>query len=132
MQTSGLESQMLALQKFFKEKEFKLFHDEAISGSKSSRPALNSMMDEVRKGNVKQVVVFSFSRFSRSCTHLLYSLEEFKKHNTQFISLSENIDTSTPVGNALLAVLGSLSQLEKDLIRERVICGLKRARANGV
>lgn len=58
-------------------------------------------------------------------------MEFLKKHNTQLVSISEAVDTQSSVGQALLAVLGALAQLERDLIRERVIAGLTRARQCG-
>jgi len=67
------------------------YQDENQSGVKSSRPALNKMMEAVRRGEISKVIVYSFSRYARSVTHLLSALEEFKKHNVSFISISENI-----------------------------------------
>lgn len=133
-QQGGLISQLNALQNYCKQhgiSDYKVFQDENVSGSKSSRPALDAMMKEIAEGKCKKVIVFSFSRFSRSCSHLLQSLEFLRKYKTEMTSISEQIDTQTSVGQALLAVLGALAQLERDLIRERVIAGLNRARAEG-
>ena len=85
-------------------------------------------MKEIEEGKCRMLIVFSFSRFSRSCTHLLQSLSLLKKYNCQFVSICEKIDTNSSIGAALVAIIGALAQLERDLIRERVISGLERAK----
>jgi len=110
---------------------YELFVDEGISGTKSSRPSLDRMMKAVKEGTLESVVVYSFSRFARSTTHLLNALQVFKDHNVAFVSLTEKIDTSTPVGVAVFSILAAISQLERDLIAERVKAGLANARAKG-
>lgn len=80
---------------------------------------------------VEQVIVPAFSRLARSTTHLLRALDEFKLHNVSFISLSERLDTSTAAGKMAFTVLAAVSQLERELIIERVKVGLANARAKG-
>jgi DNA invertase Pin-like site-specific DNA recombinase len=99
---------------------------------KSSRPALDRMMNDVRAGLVEKVIVYSFSRYARSVTHLLRALEEFKKVGVGFVSITESIDTNTPLGSAVFTILGAVAQLERDLIAERVRNGLANAKAKGV
>ena len=74
------------------------------------------MMTEVRAGKVSKVIVYSFSRYARSVTHLLNALEEFRKCEVSFISISENIDTDSPLGSAIFAILAAVSQLERDIL----------------
>lgn len=88
-------------------------------------------MAAVEAGGAEQVVVFSFSRFARSVSHLLKALQKFKEKNVRFYSITEALDTNSPMGMALFIILGALAQLERELIRERVIAGLKNARAKG-
>lgn len=133
-QQGGLASQAMALDTYFKREgitNFQVFQDEGVSGSKTSRPALDEMMKLIGENQCKMLVVFSFSRFSRSCSHLLQMVEYLKKQGTQLVSISEQVDTQSSVGQALIAVLGALAQLERDLIRERVTAGLIRARSLG-
>lgn len=80
---------------------------------------------------MKEKIVYSFSRFARSTTHLLNALQVFKKKGVQFVSLTEKIDTNTAVGVAIFSILASISQLERDLIADRVKIGLANARAKG-
>jgi DNA invertase Pin-like site-specific DNA recombinase len=134
MQATGLEAQVRTLKEYCvhnKIAEFELFSDENISGMKSSRPSLDRMMTAVKAGDISCVIVYSFSRFARSTTHLLNALEEFKKRNVAFVSLTEKIDTTSALGLAIFTILGAVAQLERDLISERVRNGLKNARAKG-
>ena len=133
-QSTGLESQVRILKDYCAKNdivEYELFADEGISGTKSSRPALDRMIAAINNGEIKSVVVYSFSRFARSTTHLLNALQIFKTKNVSFVSLTEKIDTSTPVGLAIFSILAAISQLERDLIAERVKAGLANARAKG-
>lgn len=133
-QSTGLESQVRILKDYCEKNDvhnYEIFMDEGISGTKSSRPALDRMIAAVNNGEVSSVVVYSFSRFARSTTHLLNALQIFKAKNVSFVSLTEKIDTSTPVGIAVFSILAAISQLERDLIAERVKAGLANARAKG-
>lgn len=134
-QSTGLDAQVRALRTYCQQNnitDYIIYEDEAISGAKDSRPALNRMMKDVEEGKIERVCVYSFSRYARSTTHLLKALEIFKKRAVSFVSLTEKIDTDTPLGIAVFTIIGAISQLERDLIRERVINGLKAAKARGV
>lgn len=98
---------------------------------KASRPEFNRMMEAVRRGEIHTLLVYSFSRFARSTKHLLNSLEEFDKLEVAFVSLTENLDTKSPIGRALFTIISAIAELERDLTRERVMNGLKNARAKG-
>ena len=133
-QQTGLESQIRALKDWCHRNqvnEYEIFADEGISGAKESRPALNRLMGMVENNEVEQVVVFSFSRFARSTSHLLKGLKTFKEKNTRFISITESIDTNSPLGVALYTILGALAQLEREMIIERVRAGMANAKAKG-
>src|SRR6202166_2544778 len=77
------------------------------------------------------VVVWRFDRFARSVSHLLRAPETFQALGIQFVSLSEQLDTSTPTGKMVFTVLGAVAELERSLIVERVRAGLRNARAKG-
>jgi DNA invertase Pin-like site-specific DNA recombinase len=77
------------------------------------------------------VVVWRFDRFTRSVSHLLKALENFRALGIEFVSLSEQVDTSTPTGKMIFTVLGAVAELERSLIVERVRAGLRNARAKG-
>ena len=105
--------------------------DVGQSGAKDSRPELNILMDDARKRQFDAIVVWRFDRFARSTKHLLSALEEFRSLGVQFISYQENIDTTSPLGQALFTIVSAVAQLERDLIRERVSAGIRHARACG-
>lgn len=105
--------------------------DAGQSGAKESRPELNKLMEDARKRRFDAIVVWRFDRFARSTKHLLLALEEFRSLGIQFISFQENIDTSSPLGQALFTIVSAVAQLERDLIRERVSAGIRNARASG-
>ncbi len=105
--------------------------DKGISGTKESRPALNRLMTDAHRGAFGVVMVWKFDRFARSTRHLLQSLEVFQAKGIEFVSVREQIDTTTPIGKALFTVISVIAELERDLIRERIVTGIERARAKG-
>jgi DNA invertase Pin-like site-specific DNA recombinase len=88
-------------------------------------------MDHARKRQIDAVLVWRFDRFARSTKHLLLALEEFRSKGIQFVSYQENMDTGSPLGQALFTIVAAVAQLERDLIRERVCAGIRNARAAG-
>jgi DNA invertase Pin-like site-specific DNA recombinase len=105
--------------------------DEGVSGSVESRPELNRLMADARKRRFDVVACWRFDRFARSTKHLLLALEEFRLLGVQFLSYQENIDTTSPLGQAVFTIVAAVATLERDLIRDRVRAGLRNARAKG-
>ena len=105
---------------------------DVMSGAKDKRPNLDKLMADARRRRFDAVCVWKFDRFARSTSHLLKALEEFSGLGIDFISLTEAVDTSTPVGKMVFTILGSVAELERSVIRERVISGQKAARRRGV
>jgi DNA invertase Pin-like site-specific DNA recombinase len=105
--------------------------DIGISGTKEKRPELDRLMSDAHRRRFDAVVVFRFDRFARSVSHLLRALETFKAQGIEFVSFSEQMDTSTPAGKMVFTVLGAVAELERSLIVERVKAGLRNARAKG-
>src|SRR3979490_2692135 len=85
--------------------------DCGISGTKDSRPALNRLMADCRRGKIDRVIVWRFDRFARSGSHLLRALEEFRSLNVDFVSVTEAIDTSTAMGRMVFTILGAVAEL---------------------
>ncbi len=110
---------------------FDCYVDKGVSGKKDSRPQLNRMMEDAHARRFDVVVVWRFDRFCRSVSHLLRALETFNALGIQFVSLCEQVDTSTPTGKLVFTVLGAVSEGERNLIAERVRAGLRNARAKG-
>ncbi len=128
------DMQLQALREYCEARGFSVYReyvDEGISGAKDSRPALNALMDDAKKRKFDIVSVWKFDRFARSTKHLLSALDEFRNLGIEFISFSENIDTSTPLGKAIFTIVGAIGELERSLIVERVKAGIKAAKARG-
>src|SRR6201981_553700 len=102
-----------------------------LSGAKDKRPALDRLMAEGHRRRFDAVVVWKFDRFARSVSHMLRALETFRSLGIEFVSLSEQVDTSTPTGKMIFTVLGAVAELERSLIVERVRAGLRNAKAKG-
>ena len=133
-QIGGAESQARALNEWCARNniiDFESFTDHGVSGAKESRPALDKMMERVKNHEAEQVIVFAFSRFARSTMHLLKGLQIFKDCKTRFVSITEQIDTDSSMGVAMFTILGSLAQLERSMIQERVKAGMRNAKAKG-
>ncbi len=129
-----VELQLVELRKYVQDRNwtaYKEYTDIGQSGAKDSRPQLNQLMVDAKRKRFDVVLVWKFDRWARSLKHLVDSLHEFKALDIDFVSLTEGIDTTTPVGMAMFGVIGAMSQLERDLIRERVQAGMKRAKARG-
>ena len=100
----------------------KVYIDAAESGAKSDRPALNEMVRNIKK--VDKVVVYKLDRLSRSQKDTLYLIEDvFLKNGVDFVSMTENFDTATPFGKAIVGILAVFAQLEREQIKERMEMG---------
>jgi DNA invertase Pin-like site-specific DNA recombinase len=105
--------------------------DAGISGAKERRPGLDQVMALARARAVDGVVVAGFDRFGRSLPHLVRALEEFQHLGVGFTSLREQLDLGSPTGRVMFAVIAAMAEFERELIRERIQAGLRRARAQG-
>jgi len=104
---------------------------DCASGSTESRESLNQLMDDARKRKFDVVLVWRFDRFARSSKHLVNALSEFNSLGINFVSYCENIDLSTPMGKAMFTIIAAMAELERNMIRERVLSGLDAARKKG-
>ncbi len=130
----SVDMQLNDLERYSKERRlsvFKVYQDNGVSGTKETRPALSSLMDDARKRKFDVVLVWRFDRFARSTKHLVNALYEFRNLSIDFISYQENIDTSSPLGEAIFTIISAMATLERDIIAERVRGGLRKAKANG-
>ena len=108
---------------------FKIYVDPGYSGGDTNRPGLQDLIRDVEGGLLDKVVVYKLDRLSRSQLDTLYLIEKvFLAHDTDFVSMSENFDTSTPFGRAMIGILAVFAQLEREQIKERMGMG-KEARA---
>jgi len=110
---------------------FKIYKDEGISGAKTKRPELDLMLQDMRTKEFDTLIVWRLDRLGRSTQHLLQLLEEFKNKDVKLIVTSMNIDTSTSQGIFFFTLIGALAQLEREMIRERILLGNQRRKRQG-
>ena len=102
---------------------------EYASGGRWDRPALQNLLRGLKSGDI--VAVWKLDRLTRSLSDLLQILKRLESIGAGFRSLTEAIDTTTPIGKMLTQVLGSFAEFEREMIRERTKLGLARARLEG-
>jgi DNA invertase Pin-like site-specific DNA recombinase len=105
--------------------------DHGVSGAKERRPSLDAMLKAARGRKVDVIAVTKLDRLARSVHHLLAVAKELESLGVNLVVLDQAIDTTTPSGRLLFHVLASVAEFERDLIRERVVSGMRRARAAG-
>lgn len=110
---------------------YKEYSDIGQSGSKESRPEFDKLVKDMRDKKFNCVIVYKLDRIGRSISHLLKLFEEFKKKRINFISVTQNINTTTPEGRMFLHMLMVLAEYERELTISRINAGLKRARSKG-
>jgi DNA invertase Pin-like site-specific DNA recombinase len=104
-------------------------HQDRASGARDDRPGLKACLADLRPGDI--LVVWKLDRLGRSLSHLIRIVEKIKTKGVAFRSLTEQMDTTTPHGEFLFNIFGSLAQYERALIKERVMAGLAAARRRG-
>ena len=105
--------------------------DQGVSGAKERRPALDELLRDTRRRRFDCVVVWRLDRLGRNLKHLITTLDELATLGVSFVSLGEGIDATTAAGRLQMAVLGAIAEFERERIRERVLAGLQRAKAQG-
>lgn len=114
-------------------KNYELFVDGGFSGSNIERPELGRLIKECGEGIISHVIVYKLDRLSRSQKDTLYLIEDvFNPNGISFVSLNENMDTSTPIGRAMLGIMSAFAQLERETIRERTRIGMRERVKRGM
>ena len=116
----SIESQIEYCQFEARGGEYKTFKDKGFSGKNTDRPQFQAMMEAIRRGEVKRVIVYKLDRISRSILDFANMMESFQKYNVEFVSCTEKFDTSTPMGRAMLNICIVFAQLERETIQMRV------------
>ena len=96
------------------------YMDKGFSGKDTNRPGFEKMMNDIRAGNIKRVIVYKLDRISRSILDFANMMEIFQKYHVEFVSSTEKFDTSTPIGRAMLNICIVFAQLERETIQKRV------------
>lgn len=132
----SVEAQKEMLEAYCKTKQIKTYDfyiDGGFTGSNIERPEMQRLVDDVKMGKISHVIVYKLDRLSRSQKDTLYLIEDvFNPHNSDFVSLNENLDTSTPMGRAMLGIMSAFAQLEREQIFERTRMGMKERVKTGL
>jgi DNA invertase Pin-like site-specific DNA recombinase len=133
LQNEIIDKQIKRMKEDKPNQEFKIldFEDFAVSGKTIERKKFQEMMDLVRKDKIDIIIFTKLDRFGRSLQDLLNTTSELEKHNVKFIAVEQNIDTSTYQGRLSFQIMGAFAEFERNIIRERMQSGRKRAEITG-
>ena len=131
------ENQLIELRSLCERLGYQIYQeyvDNGISGAKGrdERPALNALLKDASRRRFDMVVCWSIDRLGRSLQNLVEILNELQSLKIDLYFQQQGMDTSTPSGRMIFSVFGAIGEFERNLIRERVIAGQQRAKANGV
>ncbi len=126
------ENQKLQLLDYCKTKghEFKVFTE--IESTRKTRPIKQDVLTRVCKGEFNGVLIWKLDRWARSLQELISDIDRITNRNKEFIVLTQPIDTTSASGRLFMQILGAFAEFEREIIRERTIAGLDRARAAGI
>lgn len=101
-------------------------YKDIISGSTTSRPEFNILLEDMRRSKFDTIMVTKLDRLGRSLQHLLNLFTEFNSRGINFIAVTQNIDTTTSSGRLQMQIMGAFAEFERSIISERTKEGLKR------
>jgi DNA invertase Pin-like site-specific DNA recombinase len=109
--------------------EYELFEEQ--ESTRKTRPIKEEVLKLIRKGKLDGVLVYKLDRWARSLQELIMNVEEITNRGKNFISITQPIDTTSSGGKLMLQILGAFAEFEREIIRERTLAGLERARKQG-
>ncbi len=113
-----------------KKEEYRIYKDKGFSGKNTDRPEFQLMLEHIKQGIIKKVVVYKLDRISRSVLDFSRMMATFKDYNVEFVSVNEKFDTTTPMGRAMLNIAIVFAELERETIQQRVLDAyISRSRA---
>lgn len=131
----SLEAQEKILRKWCDDRRYKVFDlyaDKGISGKDiEHRPDMNQLLKDAKEGKFDIVLFWALSRFTRSVSDLYSTMEKFQRWNVDMVSYTEAFDTSTPMGRAMIGIVGVFAQLERELTSERVSAAMAERASQG-
>ena len=126
-----VENQKIRLIEFARAKGFEYDTFEEVESTRKTRPVKQALLAKLRNNEYDAVVVFKLDRWARSSTELILDTKELIDKGIGFISLTDNLDFGTASGKLHFAILSAFAEFERELIRERTIEGLRRAKYQG-
>lgn len=131
-QSTGM--QRLELDEYIRNRKWtnvEFYEDQGLSGTNTNRPELKRLMQNINKRRIDIVLTWNLSRLFRNIKDLVNNLEIFQECSVSLISLKENMDMTSATGRLLIHIIGAFSEFEAQSTREKVIAGLRNARAKG-
>ncbi len=125
------ENQKRVLAEYCDRRGWKYKIIEETQSTRKTRPRKQALLQALRQRVFDGVVVYKLDRWARSSTELILELKELNDKGVVFVSLTDNIDMTTASGKLLVGILSVLAEFERDIIQERVLAGMARARAQG-
>lgn len=116
----SIEAQIEKCKYFCNDQKYKIYKDAGYSGKNINRPQFSKLLDDIKSGTIKKVIAYRLDRISRSIADFSQLLILFEEHSVDFISATENFDTNTPMGRAMINIVMTFAQLERETIVERV------------
>lgn len=110
---------------------YKVYSDNGVSGMKTSRPAFDEMLRDMRLLKFNCIMVTKLDRIGRSLQHVLSLLDEFDRKGVKFITTTQSIDTSNAAGKMQMQIMGIFAEFERNLISERTREGIKNKKNVG-
>lgn len=130
-QEQTVENQKLLLVSYAKKMDWDYEIFEEQESTRKSRPIQWGLYNRLLKKEFDGLLIYKFDRWARSTKELIEHIERLMEKNIKIFSYSENIDLNSSMGRAMLTIISAFAQLERDIIRERTLAGLKRAKAQG-
>lgn len=130
-----LDSQRDAIEgyaRLHKHEILRYYEDVAVSGATRARPGLDALLEDASRRQFQGVIVYKVDRLARSTKHLIELAEYFAGLRLEFVSATQPIDTTTPMGRAFYQMMGVMAELERGLIAERVAAGMASAKKRGI
>ena len=125
------ENQRLQLEAHAKLKGWEYTIFEEKESTRETRPIKQEVLNLVRKGDFNAIMVWKLDRWARSLQELIMDIDELTSKNKDFIVLTQPIDTTSASGRLFMQILGAFAEFEREIIRERTMAGLERARQQG-
>jgi DNA invertase Pin-like site-specific DNA recombinase len=129
----SLDNQLIDLRRMAKTRGYEIVREytDVMSGTKAKRPGLTDLLRDARKKRFDAIFVAAFDRVARSTKNFLELIDELNDLGIEFASAREAIDTSGPMGRMFVTLIGSIAELERSLIVERIRAGMRRAKLEG-
>jgi len=106
-------------------------YEDVMSGGKTSRPAFDDLLRDMRRYHFRMIVCTKLDRIGRSLSHLLSLFDEFQSKKVEFVAITQNIDTTSSIGKLQMQMLGAFAEFERNINSERTKEGLRYAKNVG-